>query len=446
MRFMVCSEYFRMDECIRNTDFIRQKKPIAKRPFGVSMSRDDQKTNLAIQGGKAVRVKPFPPWPFFGNDEIRAAAAVLRSGQVNYWTGEEVRSFEREFAANINVQYAVAVMNGTVALESALMALGVGPGDDVVVTPRSYIASASCVVMRGAKPIFADVDRNTQNITPESIEKVITKRTRAVMAVHLAGFPCDMDGIMDVARKHRIAVIEDCAQATGALYKGRPVGSFGDAAAFSFCQEKIMTTGGEGGMVVTNQKGIWSKIWSYKDHGKNHKAALNPDVDMGPSFKWLHESFGTNLRMTEMQAAIGRIQLHKMAGWIDARRRNAETLTRSFLDIPGLRVVVPPRHIFHAYYKYYVFLEPARLKSGWSCERVIKSIHAEGIPCFAGSCGEIYREKAFSAGDARPKKRLPAARELAETAMMFLVHPTLTKRDMRDTVQAVRKVMHVAVK
>ena len=402
-------------------------------------------SNLAINGGLPIRKESFPYWPFFDSDEIAAVSLVLQSGKVNYWTGEECRLFEKEFAASIGVNYAVAMMNGTVALEAALMALDIGCGDEVIVTPRSYIASASCAVMRRAKPVFTDVDRNSQNITATSIEKVISKRTRAIIAVHLAGWPCDMNEIMALAKKRGLAVIEDCAQASGAFYKDRPIGSFGDAAAFSFCQDKIMTTGGEGGMVVTNSKHIWSKVWSYKDHGKSYDLVYsNNDVKLGPSFKWLHESFGTNWRMTEIQAAIGRVQLRKLPGWIERRRRNADILTKAFLNVPALRVTTPPDHISHAYYKYYVFLKPDMLKTGWDRERIIIAINAEGIPCFTGSCSEIYLEKAFEADSLRPKKRLPIAEKLGRTAMMFLVHPTLSENDMNDVVRAVEKVIAVA--
>ncbi len=403
-------------------------------------------TQLAMNGGAPVRTDPFPPWPFFDHDEITAVANVLQSGNVNYWTGEKGRFFEKEFAASVGVNYAVAVMNGTVALEAALMALNIGCNDEVIVTPRSYIASASCAVMRGAKPVFADVDRNSQNITADTIKKVITNRARAIIAVHLAGWPCEMDAIMALAKKHSLAVIEDCAQASGAYYKDRPVGSFGDAAAFSFCQDKIMTTGGEGGMVTTNNKDIWSKVWSYKDHGKSYDTVYGNDLKPGPAFKWLHESFGTNWRMTEMQSAIGRLQLRKLSGWIERRRRNADILTKAFLNIPALRVTAPPDHIFHACYKYYVFLIPDMLRPGWNRERIIIAINAEGIPCFTGSCGEMYLEKAFDADGMRPKKRLPVAEELSETAMMFLVHPTLSGADMLDMVKSVEKVMAAAVK
>ena len=402
---------------------------------------------LAIDGGKKVYSGSFPGWPVFEESTIQKVADVLRSGKVNYWTGEEGRLFEKEFAQSVGVEYAVALMNGTVALEAALMAFDIGPGDEVVVTPRSFIASASCAVMRGAKPVFVDIDRNSQNIKSALIESALTQRTRAIIAVHLAGWPCDMDEITTLAKEKGLAVIEDCAQAAGALYKGRPVGSFGDAAAFSFCQDKIMTTGGEGGMLVTKSKYVWSKVWSYKDHGKSFDAVYSDaDQQPGACFRWLHESFGTNWRMTEMQAALGRVQLRKLPGWVEKRRRNASLLTHAFQKIPAFRVPVPPDDRDHAYYKYYVFIKSELLKKGWDRKRVVMAINEEGIPCFTGSCSEIYMEKAFDADQLRPKKRLPVAEELGQTAMMFLVHPTLNEEDMQDTIQAVAKVMSAASK
>ena len=400
--------------------------------------------DLTKNNGKTVRIEPFACWPFFEEDEIAAVSAVLQSGKVNYWTGEEGRLFEKEFAASVGVDHAVAVMNGSVALEAALMALNIGDGDEVIVTPRSYIASASCVVMRRAKPVFADVDRNSQNITAETIEKVITSRSRAIIAVHLAGWPCAMDEIMALAEKHGLAVIEDCAQSTGVLYKGCPVGSFGDVAAFSFCQDKIITTGGEGGMVTTNRHDIWDKIWSYKDHGKSFDVVYHRGHP--PGFRWLHESFGTNWRMTEMQAAIGRVQLRKLSQWLALRRRNAAVLTDDFSRIPGLRLTIPSQEIEHAYYKYYVFVEPEALKSGWSRDRIMTALMAEGIPCGSGSCSEIYLEKAFEGNGLRPAERLPVARELGETSLMFMVHPTLSVDDMNDVVRAMDKIMRVAIR
>jgi len=371
------------------------------------------------------------PWPCFSQDEIDQVARTLYSGRVNRWTGEENGRFEEEFADYCGVSHAIALANGTVALELALYALGVGPGDEVVVTPRTFVASAGCAVSWGARPVFADVDRESQNITAESIRAVLTARTRAVIAVHLAGWPCDMDGIMTLAREKGLYVVEDCAQAHGALYKNRKVGSFGDMAAFSFCQDKIMTTGGEGGMLLTNREDLWKKAWEYKDHGKNFASVYAPVEN--PEYRWLHDSFGTNWRMTEMQASIGRLQLRKLPGWLKIRKRNARILTEAFRGVPCLRVPTPPPYMRHSWYKYYVFVRPEGLKPEWSRERILLELNQIGISCFTGSCSEIYREKAFEGTGWTPSERLPTARELGETSLMFLVHPTLSTENMRDT-------------
>jgi dTDP-4-amino-4,6-dideoxygalactose transaminase len=381
------------------------------------------------------------PWPYFERDEIEAAAAVLRSGKVNYWTGQEGRLFETEFTRASDTKYAMCVANGTLALELALHALGIGPGDEVVTSSRTFIASASCIVMRGARPVFADVDRNSQNITAQTIQSAITPRTRAIIAVHLAGWPCDMDPILALAAQQGLKVIEDCAQAQGAKYKGRAVGSMGDAAAFSFCQDKIMTTAGEGGMLVTNDSELWQRAWSFKDHGKNYDSVYKGDHARG--FRWLHDSFGTNWRMTEVQSAIGRVALRKVPDWVTTRRANAAVLADAFSKFDGLRITQPDPEIYHAHYKYYAFVRPERLRRGWSRDRIMAVISEKGVPCFSGSCSEIYLEKAFPQ-TWRPNRRLPIAKELGDTSLMFLVHPTLLTSDMRKVAEVVTEVMKVA--
>ena len=396
---------------------------------------------LAIDGGRPLRTQPFAPWPCFPSDEVEAVARVVQSGKVNYWTGEEGRLFEGEFAAFTGSRHTIALANGTVALELALYALGIGPGDEVVVASRTFIASASCMVMRGATPVMADVDGDSQNITADTVRAALTPRTRAIIAVHLAGWPCDMDPILELARERELWVIEDCAQAHGATYKGRPVGSMGDVNAFSFCQDKIMTTGGEGGLLTTNDPDKWARAWAFKDHGKSYDAVYNRTHP--PGFRWLHESFGTNWRLTEMQSALGRVLLRKLPQMVEKRRRLAAILTERFSQMPALRVTVPPSEIGHSYYKYYVFLRPERLREGWTRQRIIDAINAEGIPCFSGSCSEIYLERAFPEA-MRPQHRLAIAKQLGETALMFLVHPTLSESDMHDTADAVGKVLAAA--
>jgi len=400
-------------------------------------------TRLAIEGGQPLRKRPFATWPSFSKEEIIAATRILESGKVNYWTGDEGRQFESEFAAFTGCKHAVALANGTVALELALHVLGIGPGDEVIVPSRTFIASASCAVMRGARPVIADVNRESQNITADTIRSVLSPRTRAIVTVHLAGWPCDMDPIVDLAHEHQLKIVEDCAQAHGAIYKGRPVGSIGDAGAFSFCQDKIMTTGGEGGMLTTNATELWSRAWAFKDHGKSYDAVYQRQHP--PGYRWLHESFGTNWRMTEMQSAIGRVLLEQLPRFVQTRQRLAGVLAERFSAIPALRVTRPPDHLRHSYYKYYVFLRPERLREDWNRQRILDAINAEGIPCLAGSCSEIYLERAFP-DEMRPPNRLPVAQELGETALMFLVHPTLSDLDMRDAADAVEKVLMCATR
>lgn len=399
--------------------------------------------NAQDLNASAAKSSAAKTWPFFAEDEIDAAVQVLRSGKVNYWTGQEGRLFEEEFAAFVGCKHAVALSNGTVALECALRALGVGPGDEVITTSRTFIASASCAVMLGARPVLVDVDRNSQNITAENIRRALSPRTKAIVAVHLAGWPCEMDEILDLAHERGIGVVEDCAQAQGATYKGKPVGSLGDVAAFSFCQDKIMTTAGEGGMVTTNSTDLWNSMWSIKDHGKSYDAVYHRQH--GPGFRWLHESFGTNWRLTEVQSAIGRITLRKLQGWVALRRKYALKLTSKLSLLPGLRVPVPPSHIGHAFYKYYAFVRQEELRPGWTRDRIIEAITAQGIPCFSGSCSEIYLEKAFPM-EWRPSQRLPVARELGETSLMFLVHPTLDEQDIDRTCAVVESVMQQAAR
>ncbi|MBT4947153.1 MAG: DegT/DnrJ/EryC1/StrS aminotransferase family protein [Candidatus Marinimicrobia bacterium] len=385
----------------------------------------------------SVKNNQFKSWPAYSEEEADAVRDVLLSNKVNYWTGDECRQFEQEFAEWVGAQHAVAVANGTLALEFALKALDIGGNDrdidEVIVTSRTFLASVSAIVNVGARPVFVDVDSDSQNITAETIEPAITERTLAIICVHLAGWPCDMDPIMALAKQHGLYVIEDCAQAHGARYRGMSVGSIGDVGCWSFCQDKIMTTGGEGGMVTTNSRALWSKLWSYKDHGKSWEAVY--EREHSPGFRWLHESFGTNGRMTEMQAAIGRIQLKRMEIWNQARTKNANAIMEGFECYPELfRVPRSPTHSEHAWYKCYIFVKPEGLaKLGLTRDQVIEQFNKAGVPCYQGSCSEVYLEKVFDETTFRPKERLPVAKELGETSLMFLVHPTLTREEMELT-------------
>ena len=399
----------------------------------------------------------FSPWPSFTLEEGEAAHRVLLSNKVNYWTGTECREFEKEFAAWAESQHAVALSNGTLALDIALKALGIVPGDEVVVTPRTFIASVSCVVNAGATPVFADVEPDSGNISARTIAAVLTPRTKAVICVHLVGWPCEMDPIMALADQHGLKVIEDCAQAHGARYKGRSVGSIGHVGAWSFCQDKIMTTGGEGGMVTTNDEALWRSMWSFKDHGKSYEAVY--ERQHPPGFRWLHESFGTNWRMLEIQAAIGRIQLRRMSDWTAQRHANASALTEALRPFSGQdgSVRIPQLSCqsctaqtdgqtcsagcVHAQYKFYAYVRPENMIPGWTRDRIVEAINSEGVPCYQGGCSEVYLEKAFDHTGWRPKERLPVAKVLGENSIMFLVHPTLTHDEIQKTCEVIEQVM-----
>ncbi len=375
-------------------------------------------------------MKELPGWPNFTKEEISSVSRVLSSNKVNYWTGNECKEFEKEFCKFADSKFSIALSNGTVALDLALIALDIRKGDEVIVTPRSFIASASSIVNIGAKPIFADIDSKTGNITADYIKKRITKKTKAIICVHIGGMPCEMDEIMSLAKQSNLFVIEDCAQAHGATFKGKSVGSFGDIGAWSFCQDKIITTGGEGGMVTTDDKKLWKKMRSFKDHGKNYQLIENPSKKKG--FKWVHDSFGTNFRMTEMQASIGRIQLRKMRKWNDLRNRNANEIVDSLNKFPDL-IEVPsvPEYMNHAFYRVYGILKNHSLREGWTRDRIVEEINKAGVPCFSGTCPEIYNERAFIDSHLVPTKRLQNAKNLGETSIAFLCHPTLRLKDMK---------------
>lgn len=383
------------------------------------------------------------PWPFYADDEIAAATQCLLTGKVNQWTGHQVKEFEKEFAAYVGTKHAVAVSNGTVALDlifHAYMGNGLEPGDEVIVTSRTFLASVSSIINADLKPVFADVDRNTGNISPETIKAKINHRTKAIVCVHLGGWPCDMPEIMNIAKEHGLLVIEDCAQAHGAEINGQKVGSFGHASAWSFCQDKIISTGGEGGMITTNSEQLWREIWEYKDHGKSLDLI---NKEHPPGFRWVHASFGSNYRMTEIQAAIGRVQLTKLDMWVDKRNFVADLLNEAAYGYSAVRLEQVPLTIRHAKYKHYMYVNPEGLNEGWSRDRIIKELGELGTPCYQGSCSEVYLEPAFSNWVIT---RLPVAKELGETSLMFLVHPTLGGKDWYEMCSNLERVLDKASK
>ncbi len=399
-------------------------------------------TRLALDGGRPVRTAPLPPWPHFDDEMVAAAASVLRSGKVNQWTGEQVRRFEAELAERFGRRHAVALANGTLALELALRAAGVGEGDEVVVTPRSFFASVSAVVRVGARPVFADVDERTQSLTVETVAAALTERTRAVLVVHLGGWPAPMQALRGLCDERGLLLVEDCAQAHGAEVDGRQVGQWGELAAYSFCQDKIMTTAGEGGALLMDDEALYARAWSFKDHGKNLQKVRQGGS--GTGFRWLHDTFGTNWRLSEVQAAVGRVQLRRLDGWLEYRRRWGKLLTERLSRWDALRIPRPREDERPAYYRFYAFVRPEALRDGWSRDRILQATAAEGIPCGVGSCPEIYREGAFEGTDLRPVEPLPVATRLGATSMAFHVHPTLTERDVEQTAEAIEKVLAAA--
>ena len=384
-------------------------------------------------------------WPFYTKEEIRGVQKVLNSGKVNYWTGNETKFFEEEFAKYIGVNFSVAFANGTLALSAAYLALGIKKGDEIITTPRTFIATSSTILLLGAKPIFADVDINSGNITAESIKPLINQSTKAISVVHLGGWPADMESISRLAKDNGLLILEDCSQAHGASIKDKKIGSFGDIATWSFCQDKIISTGGEGGMVTTNSESLYKKIWSLKDHGKSLDLIKKNSYN-SHSFKWVHEDLGTNCRLTEMQSCIGRIQLKNLNKTNSIRKRNAYILINQLKDIPLIRIPVPPENIVHAWYKFYVYIKKENLKSNWDRERIIIQLNKFGAKAFSGSCSEIYLEKCFKNKNASPKERLTSARILGDTSLMFLVHPTIREKEMKKYAQIIKEVLLKAAK
>ncbi len=346
---------------------------------------------------------------------------------MNYWTGDEGRAFEADYARATRTQHGLAVANGTLALELALYGLGIGPGDDVLVPARTFVATASAVTQRGGRPIVCDVDPISGNLTAEACMAAMTPRTKAIIAVHLAGWPADMEMLMAFASQYGLKVIEDCAQAHGAEDQGRPVGGIGHMGCFSFCQDKIITTGGEGGMVVTNDSDAYRKMWSYRDHGKDFIRAQTPDP--APGFKWLVDAFGTNWRLTELQAALGRIQLRKLPAWVSTRRANAAMIADALRGLPGVSVPVPAATAAHAYYRQTLLIDPAALKPDWSRDRICAELDTRGVPARVGACPDISREKAFAKAKLPPLPH-PQAEALGQRTIVLPVHPTLTAEDV----------------
>lgn len=365
-------------------------------------------------------------WPYHSDDEVEAVAAVLRSGRTNYWSvNSHGQAFEQEFAKfhGPGVQ-ALAVTNGTAALELALHALGIAPEQgwsgqlaEVIVPCRTFMATASAVVNSGYQPVLADIDAETLNVTVDTLEARRTEYTRAVIVVHWAGLPCDMPAICAWAKKHGILVIEDCAHAHGATLQGHhelPVGIWGAIGCYSFCVGKIMSTGGEGGMVVTRDAAMHKRMAAYRDHGRYQ---MMGSKDM-TAFEWTVEEFGSNLRMTEMQSAIGRIQLRKLKGWVERRRDIAE-----FYDYLLGQKVRRPGHSFYLY-----------LAQIDNRDEVLERLLSKDIPARIGGCPNIGREAVFKGRAAL----CPVADEVGKHILSLPIYPTMTDAEVRHVAEAVK--------
>jgi dTDP-4-amino-4,6-dideoxygalactose transaminase len=391
-------------------------------------------------------------YPYFDKHTLKKVEQVLKSGRVNYWTGKECTNFEKEFSKYHNIKYSVAVSNGSVALEIVLKALNLKPIAAVIVTPRSFVISASCVLNMGLKPIFADVDLNG-NLNIEGIRRAYKREIKAIIVVHLNGLSCDLGPIVKFAKEKKLYLIEDCSQAHGAIYKGKKVGTFGDIATWSFCQDKIISTGGEGGMISTNSKKLWLKCWSIKDHGKNYKSVFYKKHKTG--FKWLHDNLGSNYRMTEMQAAIGREQLKNLDNQLKIRNVIANIYLNELKDYyqkynllqksdfkcqtcPFKQNEKKCNKCMHAFYRLNLFINKNKIKQ----IKLIKQLDKNKINCSAGSCPEIYREKIFKKLRFYPKKRLANAKLLGETSIMFPIDPGRSIAKVKTEINSIKKILN----
>ena len=370
-------------------------------------------------------------WPHFSNSEIQKVSQILESGKINYWTGKEGRLFESEYAKFCKVNYGIAVSNGTVAIEMALKAIGIKKNDEVIVPSCTYVATASAVLSLGGNPVFADIDLNTLNVTVDSIKKCITKKTKAVIVVHLGGCPCEMRPIISLVKKKNLKLIEDCSQAHGAKYENKPVGSFGDLSTWSFCQDKIISTAGEGGMITTNNKKYRDFVWSLKDHGKSEISLKKQQKKIG--FKWIHDNEGSNYRLTEIQSAVGRIQLKNINKTNNNRKKFAKRLSYVLSKYKkNIRVPFFDNSIHHAWYRFYVFIEINNKVSKNYRDRLLKFLNANQIQCITGSCAEVYREKVFRKNNLSPKKRHKNAMRISDSSLAFIIHPDFNEKQIRD--------------
>ena len=376
-------------------------------------------------------------WPHHTSEEIKLVKKILASGKTNYLYGEYGKKFEKLFSKIIGNKYSIAVANGTIALEIAIKALNLPKKSEILVPSRSFFASASSVVQAGHTPVFTDVDYNSQNINLKYIKESITNKTKAILCVHLAGFPCDMFEISNFAKKNKLFIVEDCSQAHGAKIKNRSIGSFGDISCWSFCFDKIISTGGEGGIISTNSKIFFEYIWSYKDHGKNiykynKKTKLN-------KFRYIHDSFGTNGRLTEMQSAIGLLQISKLDVNIIKRNNICNFIINSFKDFNFIKFQKVPDKYLHSYYKLYFYIDFKLFKKNIKGNDLLYEFQNKKLKINSGSCPEIYLEKAFINYKNR-KNRFNNAKLLGLNSFAISIHHKMIKKDLIKITKSMKAI------
>lgn len=376
------------------------------------------------------KIISFNTWPTFTEKEIKVANKVIASGKVNYWTGIYCKKFELNFKKKFGLKHTISVANGSLALDAAVNVLNLKKNDEVIVTPRSYVSSASCVQKTSAKIRFVDVDLNTQNISIDEIKKNINSNTRLIICVHLAGWPCDIEKIKKIIGKRNIRIIEDCSQAHGAMINGKYAGSMGDISVWSFCNDKIISTLGEGGMISCKSDNLFKKIWAYKDCGKNLDKVLKKNKNN--LFKWIHDFDGTNLRMTEIQAAVGNVQLEMLDNMIRKRSKNSSLIWKNILKSENIFAPIIPKNILHAGYRCYLFAKNKNTRN-----RFITHLNKNGIDANQGSCPEIYREKRFSRYN--NYKVLKNAKKLGDISVSLPSHHLIDKKGINFLINQINK-------
>jgi dTDP-4-amino-4,6-dideoxygalactose transaminase len=417
-------------------------------------------SQLAINDGSKTVTNQLAGWPQFDEKAIAAVEQVLRSGKVNYWTGRKGMEFEQRFAAWQGSKYAVSVATGTAALHVALSALGIGPGDEVIVPSYTFIATSFSVVQAGAIPRFADVNLEDHCISVESAEKLVNRRTKAIIPVHLYGNVCDMDEILAFAKRHKLYVIEDNAEACGGIYKSKKTGTLGHIAACSFCQNKTFTTGGEGGMVTTDDEELAWKARSFRDHGYDVKERLNL-LEMEQKLPYIHNMVGWNYRMTEMQSAIGLAELERIDTWnLPNRRRNARILMDALRERPEVKFLpIDTEERQNGWYAMAFSLDIENMNC--SIEQFVEAAVAEGVPCWKVFWPQCHTERAFrefnsfgqsgfpfrskeytdAASVDYTKVEVPNARWHERHTFSCFAYPTFTEDDMHQIACALVKVI-----